>query len=81
VHTLLDFHFHPHVDAASGKQGMGDNRAGAAGPDLEIKVPDGTVVLDEDGPGGDVRDIFESRCASQILTSALSGMCSQNGQQ
>src|SRR5580693_7884616 len=39
----------PHVDAASGKQGMGDNRAGAAGPDLEIKVPDGTVVLDEDG--------------------------------
>src|ERR1700678_2469685 len=49
VHTLLDFHFHPHVDAASGKQGMGSNRAGAAGPDLEIKVPDGTVVLDEDG--------------------------------
>jgi len=49
VHTLLDFHFHPHVDAASGKQGMGGNRAGAAGPDLEIKVPDGTVVLDEDG--------------------------------
>src|ERR1700733_10245475 len=49
VHTLLDFHFHPHVDAASGKQGMGGNRAGAAGPDLEIKVPDGTVVLDENG--------------------------------
>src|SRR6202034_2136772 len=49
VHTLLDFHFHPHVDAASGKQGMGDNRAGAAGPDLEVKVPDGTVVLGEDG--------------------------------
>ena len=49
VHTLLDFHFHPHIDAASGKQGMGDNRAGAAGSDLEIKVPDGTVVLDEDG--------------------------------
>jgi GTPase len=49
VHTLLDFHFHPHVDAASGKQGMGGNRAGAAGADLEIKVPDGTVVLDEDG--------------------------------
>src|SRR5271170_1989303 len=49
VHTLLDFHFHPHVDAASGKQGMGGNRAGAAGPDLEIKVPDGTIVVDEDG--------------------------------
>jgi GTP-binding protein len=49
VHTLLDFHFRPHVDAPSGKQGMGDNRNGAAGADLEIKVPDGTVVVDEDG--------------------------------
>ncbi|OBJ06991.1 GTPase ObgE [Mycobacterium sp. 1482292.6] len=49
VHTLLDFHFHPHVTAPSGKQGMGNNRDGAAGADLEVKVPDGTVVLDENG--------------------------------
>ena len=49
VHTLLDFHFHPHVTAPSGKQGMGSNRDGAAGSDLEVKVPDGTVVLDENG--------------------------------
>src|SRR6476469_8351826 len=49
VHTLLDFHFHPHVVAPSGKQGMGSNRDGAAGSDLEIHVPDGTVVLDEKG--------------------------------
>jgi GTPase len=49
VHTLLDFHFHPHVVAPSGKQGMGSNRDGAAGADLELKVPDGTVVLDERG--------------------------------
>ena len=49
VHTLLDFHFHPHVVAPSGKQGMGNNRDGAAGADLEVRVPDGTVVLDEDG--------------------------------
>jgi len=49
VHTLLDFHFHPHVVAPSGKQGMGGNRDGAAGADLEVKVPDGTVVLDENG--------------------------------
>ena len=49
VHTLLDFHFRPHVDAPSGKQGMGNNRDGAAGDDLEVKVPDGTVVLDENG--------------------------------
>lgn len=49
VHTLLDFHFHPHITAPSGKPGMGSNRDGAAGADLEVKVPDGTVVLDETG--------------------------------
>jgi GTP-binding protein len=49
VHTLLDFHFHPHVDAPSGKPGAGSNRDGAAGADLEVRVPDGTVVLDEQG--------------------------------
>jgi GTPase len=49
VHTLLDFHFHPHVDAPAGKQGMGGNRDGANGSDLELKVPDGTVVLDDQG--------------------------------
>lgn len=49
VHTLLDFHFHPNVLAPSGKQGAGSNRDGAAGADLELRVPDGTVVLDEDG--------------------------------
>jgi len=49
VHTLLDFHFRPHIAAPSGKQGQGSNKDGAAGADLEIKVPDGTVVLDEHG--------------------------------
>lgn len=49
VHTLLDFHFHPHVVAPSGKQGAGSNRDGAAGADLEVRVPDGTVVLDGEG--------------------------------
>ena len=47
VHTLLDFHFHPHAKATNGKQGMGSNRDGANGDDLILKVPDGTVVLDE----------------------------------
>ena len=49
VHTLLDFHFHPHVVAPSGKQGAGSNRDGAAGADLEVRVPDGTMVLDDSG--------------------------------
>src|SRR5690242_3837955 len=49
VHTLLDFHFRPHASASNGKQGQGSNRDGAAGESLELKVPDGTVVLTEDG--------------------------------
>jgi GTP-binding protein len=49
VHTLLDFHFRPHASASNGRQGQGSNRDGAAGADLELRVPDGTVVLDENG--------------------------------
>jgi GTP-binding protein len=49
VHTLLDFHFHPHAKAGSGKAGMGSNRSGANGAPLELKVPDGTVVQTVDG--------------------------------
>ena len=49
VHTLLDFHFHSHAKATNGKQGMGSNRDGASAADLVLKVPDGTVVLDEKG--------------------------------
>jgi GTP-binding protein len=49
VHTLLDFHFHPHQRAGNGKQGQGSLRAGAAGASLELRVPDGTVVQDTTG--------------------------------
>ncbi|MBF6300624.1 GTPase ObgE [Nocardia amamiensis] len=49
VHTLLDFHFHPHAKAGNGKPGEGGNRDGKQGADLVLKVPDGTVVLDDDG--------------------------------
>ena len=49
VHTLLDFHFRPHVKAAGGKGGAGGNRHGAKGTDLVLRVPDGTVVQSVDG--------------------------------
>ncbi|WP_040795045.1 GTPase ObgE [Nocardia higoensis] len=49
VHTLLDFHFHPHAKAGNGKPGEGGNRDGKMGADLVLKVPDGTVVLGRDG--------------------------------
>ncbi|HKR50266.1 MAG TPA: GTPase ObgE [Pseudonocardiaceae bacterium] len=49
VHTLLDFHYRTQAKAASGKQGQGAHRNGAVGEDLELRVPDGTVVLTPDG--------------------------------
>ena len=47
--TLLDFHRRPVRKAGNGVQGEGSNRNGAAGDDPIVKVPSGTVVLDEDG--------------------------------
>ena len=49
IHTLLDFHHHPHQRAGNGKQGAGSHRNGADGGDLELRVPDGTVVNDLEG--------------------------------
>ena len=49
VHTLLDFHHRPHAVARGGKQGQGGFKAGANAEDLELRVPDGTVVFDTAG--------------------------------
>jgi GTP-binding protein len=48
-HTLLDFHFRPHVKATNGAPGAGSHRDGANGGDLVLKVPNGTVVQTLDG--------------------------------
>ena len=50
VHTLLDFHHHPHQKAGNGRPGAGRNRQGADGADLALAVPSGTVVRTPDGP-------------------------------
>jgi GTP-binding protein len=49
VHTLLDFHHHPHQKAGNGKPGAGSNRSGARGEDRVLRVPEGTVVSTPDG--------------------------------
>ena len=47
--TLLPFHRRPHRSSDNGGPGMGDNRSGFTGGDLELEVPVGTVVRDADG--------------------------------
>ena len=49
VTTLLEYHHSPHRRAASGTGGMGDDRDGANGADVVLRVPDGTVVKTPDG--------------------------------
>ena len=49
VTTLLAFHHRPHHRAANGKPGQGSHRNGAHGADIELAVPDGTVVIAADG--------------------------------
>ncbi|WP_430646435.1 GTPase ObgE [Agromyces sp. GXS1127] len=49
VTTLLAYHGRPHRSSENGQPGAGDNRSGAAGEVLELPVPVGTVVKDQDG--------------------------------
>ena len=49
VHTLLDFHHRPHAVGRNGKQGQGGFKAGANAEDVELLVPDGTVVFSPEG--------------------------------
>uniref|UniRef100_UPI002FE21508 GTPase ObgE n=1 Tax=Rhabdothermincola sp. TaxID=2820405 RepID=UPI002FE21508 len=49
VASLLAFKDHPHRRAANGAHGQGKRRHGPSGADLEVPVPEGTVVLDRDG--------------------------------
>ena len=47
--TLLDLHRRPHLRARNGEHGRGGNQDGANGPDLDVRVPEGTVVAGPDG--------------------------------
>lgn len=48
LNTLIDFRYTQHFKAQRGGGGAGQNRTGAGGNDLIIKVPVGTQVLDDD---------------------------------
>jgi GTPase len=48
LNTLLDYRYKQHFKAKKGGHGMGQNRSGAKGADVVLKVPPGTQILDED---------------------------------
>jgi GTPase len=49
VASLLGFRDHPHRQAGSGTHGSGKGKHGRAQPDLEVPVPEGTIVRSLDG--------------------------------
>jgi GTP-binding protein len=48
LNTLIDYRYQQHFKAQTGVHGMGRNRTGAKGKDVELKVPAGTQVFAED---------------------------------
>lgn len=48
LNTLIDFRYQQHFFAKNGVPGMGQQRTGADGDDIVLRVPVGTEVLDED---------------------------------
>jgi GTP-binding protein len=49
LNTLLDYRYQQHFKAKKGGHGMGQNRSGAGGADIVLKVPPGTQIFEEDG--------------------------------
>jgi GTP-binding protein len=48
LNTLIDYRYQQHQKAGTGGHGMGQNRHGADGASLTLRVPVGTQVLEED---------------------------------
>ena len=48
LNTLIDYRYQQHYRAGTGGHGMGRDRHGAAGADIEMRVPVGTEVLEAD---------------------------------
>lgn len=48
LNTLIDYRYQQHFKAPRGQHGMGQDRSGARGEDIVLRVPVGTQVLDDD---------------------------------
>ena len=49
LNTLIDYRYRQHFRAGRGAHGMGKDRTGADGADVELALPLGTQILAEDG--------------------------------
>lgn len=70
--TLVDFQFKTKYSAQSGEPGRGKNMRGKNGEDLIIKVPLGTVVIDEES-GRIVADLSKKGVQKTLLKGGKGG--------
>ena len=69
LNTLVDFRFSRRHDAKRGQHGMGSDMFGAAGEDITLKMPVGTVISDAES--GDV--LHELLTPGEVITIAKGG--------
>ncbi len=69
LNTLVDFRFSRHHNARKGEHGMGSDMFGAAGDDVVLKMPVGTVISDAET--GEV--LYEMLTPGEVITIAKGG--------
>ena len=69
LNTLVDFRFSRRHDAKRGQHGMGSDMFGAAGEDVTLKLPVGTIISDSET--GDV--LYEMLVPGEVITLARGG--------
>ena len=69
LNTLVDFRFSRRHDAKRGEHGMGSDMFGAAGADITLKMPVGTIITDAET--GEV--LFELLTDGDVITIAKGG--------
>lgn len=72
MRTLLDFKRFPHLKAGRGRHGQGSNKTGAAGKDVIIQVPVGTVIIDT-GSGRVIVDLIEPDASTVVAQGGRGG--------
>ncbi|WP_394787656.1 Obg family GTPase CgtA [Rhodoferax sp.] len=69
LNTLVDFRFSRRHDAKRGEHGMGSDMFGAAGDDIVLKMPVGTIISDAETG----EKLFELLVPGEVITIAKGG--------
>ena len=73
LNTLVNFRYHPEFNAERGRHGQGSNRTGADGRDLDIEVPIGTIVYEQDPESGEWRETADLAREGDVALIARGG--------